>query len=241
LAQTWEKIGLALGKVAHDLANILTGVNGFAELALSQVAGQSLPEAYLREVCESGQRGVTLAQRMRLLKHCAIVSPHATTTSVALAVETALAEVSKTVTPCPRIQPRLAVDLADVRLGPEALRTVVVEIVRNACEAAGMNGEVHITGENAPLSASQAEFLVGSAMPGRFARLIIEDNGRGIPAEHLAKILTVPLFTTKSGARGFGIPIVFRTLYAHGASFTIGAREPHGTTVELWLPAVEAT
>jgi signal transduction histidine kinase len=235
LACCWELIGLALGKVAHDWSNILTGINGFTELAILQVAGQSAVEGFLQEVHQSGMRGVRLANRLRLLKHCASGRPtfHASVEPVLASV---ISEVVSAFSPPPRIHQSFASDLGPVRLDHDALRTVLTEILVNALEAVGKDGEVCIAVNRVVLDTATASQLVGRAGSGPHVRITIEDDGPGISEANLEKILTVPLFTTKSGGRGFGLPIVFRTLYAHQGAFWIRSREPRGTIVEVWLP-----
>ncbi|MCU7490980.1 MAG: PAS domain S-box protein [Bacteroidota bacterium] len=63
----------------------------------------------------------------------------------------------------------------------------------------------------------------------------ISDNGPGIPEEILEKIFE-PFFTTKEKGSGLGLPIVKRTVNAHGGVIQVFSRVNEGTTFRIYLP-----
>ncbi|HEX2867226.1 MAG TPA: PAS domain S-box protein [Ignavibacteriales bacterium] len=63
----------------------------------------------------------------------------------------------------------------------------------------------------------------------------ISDNGPGIPEEILEKIFE-PFFTTKEKGSGLGLPIVKRTVNAHGGVIQVFSRINEGTTFKIYLP-----
>ncbi|HEX2960420.1 MAG TPA: PAS domain S-box protein [Ignavibacteriales bacterium] len=63
----------------------------------------------------------------------------------------------------------------------------------------------------------------------------ISDNGPGIPDEILDKIFE-PFFTTKEKGSGLGLPIVKRTVNAHGGVIQVFSRVNEGTTFRIYLP-----
>ncbi|MGE5433001.1 MAG: PAS domain S-box protein [Syntrophomonadaceae bacterium] len=63
----------------------------------------------------------------------------------------------------------------------------------------------------------------------------ISDNGPGIPGEILDKIFE-PFFTTKEKGSGLGLPIVKRTVNAHGGVIQVFSRLNEGTTFRIYLP-----
>ncbi len=237
LARVWDFVALTAGKIAHDLSNIFTSVNGFAELAASQVKGQTAAEAYLAEVQQAGTRGVVFADRLHLLKHC--TSRPTFHSSVGAAVESAVSAVRASLSKVPKIHCHLQETLPPVRISPDALRTILLEVVRNGCEAAGEAGDVHITAETINLEEAATVDLLGRADAGPHVCLTVEDTGPGLPAELMTKFLSVPFFTTKLGPRGIGLPIVFRTVYAYQGGFTLRNRSTGGGEVKIWLPAGE--
>jgi len=83
---------------------------------------------------------------------------------------------------------------------------VLVNIVKNAYEAIGSNGEIHIITSSYPLS------------------IIIENSGPEIPYEVKQKIFT-PFFTTKSSGQGIGLMFVREVLINHNCKFDLYSQD----------------
>ncbi|WP_293443045.1 ATP-binding protein [Persephonella sp.] len=60
------------------------------------------------------------------------------------------------------------------------------------------------------------------------ARLVIEDNGSGIPKENRDKIFQ-PFFTTKPKGTGLGLPMVYKIVFSHNGGISIESEEGKGT------------
>ena len=90
---------------------------------------------------------------------------------------------------------------------PERLEQVFLNLFRNSLEAGAGKVRIRITPWHNRLI------------------LAVEDDGRGCPADHVAKIGT-PFFTGKEalGGTGLGCSIASRILESHGASFRIYSR-----------------
>jgi signal transduction histidine kinase len=66
----------------------------------------------------------------------------------------------------------------------------------------------------------------------------VADNGCGIPAEHIDRIID-PFFTTKPVGQGtgLGLSVSYGILQQHGGSLEVESEENVGTTVMVVLPA----
>lgn len=106
-----------------------------------------------------------------------------------------------------------------VPVDPDALHRVVVNLVRNAREAAGDGGSVEVRTQ-----------LLGDDV-----LVAVRDDGPGVPHEALERIFH-PFYTTRKGAMGLGLAICRQIAEAHGG--TIGAVNvlPRGLEVGLRLP-----
>lgn len=82
------------------------------------------------------------------------------------------------------------------------LEQVLVNIIKNAYESIGSNGEIHISIQSSPLS------------------LAIKDNGPGITGESKQKLFT-PFFTTKKTGQGIGLMFVRDVLVNHSYKFSL--------------------
>jgi len=67
-------------------------------------------------------------------------------------------------------------------------------------------------------------------------RIIIEDNGKGMPAEVRSRIFE-PFFTTKSRGTGLGLSICQRIVEAHGGEIDITSQVGTGTRVSVEIPS----
>ena len=89
-----------------------------------------------------------------------------------------------------------------IRVDGIQFEQVLVNIIKNAYEAIGANGEIRIITKTTPLS------------------ITIEDNGPGIPNEVKEKLFT-PFFTTKSSGQGIGLMFVRDVLLNHNCKFSL--------------------
>lgn len=69
--------------------------------------------------------------------------------------------------------------------------------------------------------------------------IVISDDGRGLPAEHLDR-LTEPYVTTRAKGTGLGLAIVKKIMEEHGGSLNLSDRSPRGASVTLRFPAGQA-
>jgi signal transduction histidine kinase len=73
--------------------------------------------------------------------------------------------------------------------------------------------------------------------PGLYARILVSDNGKGMPPDVLARA-SEPFFTAQPRGRGTGLGLANARGFAQGAGggFHISSAQGIGTTVILWLP-----
>jgi signal transduction histidine kinase len=98
------------------------------------------------------------------------------------------------------------------------LHQVVVNLVRNACEAVAGGGHIR----------------VGIRVDDARCVLRVSDDGPGIPDEVRPRIYE-PFFSTKESGTGLGMSIVHSLVSLHGGSIALDTG-PRGTTFEVTLP-----
>jgi signal transduction histidine kinase len=98
-----------------------------------------------------------------------------------------------------------------VSVDGEKMTEVVLNLVRNACEASGAG----------------ARISVGVVLGAQGVSLEVEDDGPGLPSP--SHRVFEPFFTTKSQGTGLGLSIVQRTVMDHGGEVTAARR--NGRTV----------
>jgi len=129
------------------------------------------------------------------------------------------------------LEPQLTRDLPSVRMDLEQMRQVIINLVDNAVEALG--------GANAPErpDGRPPTIVVATSHDGAggFVRLVIADNGPGVPPTDRDKLF-LPYFSTKGRGSGLGLAIVRRIVTEHGGGIAVGEGRP-GTVFTVELPA----
>ena len=68
-----------------------------------------------------------------------------------------------------------------------------------------------------------------------YIRVLIEDDGRGIPHDIVSKIF-LPFFTTKTHGTGLGLSLVQKIVLAHNGRIEVQSVEGEGTRFTITLP-----
>ena len=103
-------------------------------------------------------------------------------------------------------------ELVEIDADAALVRRALVNLVRNAAEAAGEEGRVVVRGERTP--------------EGGFA-LIVEDSGPGVAPGAVPKLF-VPFSSTKAGGTGLGLSLVAKIAALHGADVSAARSEALG-------------
>ncbi len=121
------------------------------------------------------------------------------------------------------------------------MRQALCGIISNAKEAMPKGGTLRIRAENAELTAAEKADL--NLDDGRYLRILISDEGVGIPEENLSRIFD-PYFSTKyRGSRkgmGFGLAIAHSVIKGHRGTIRVESTPGEGTVVTILIPASKA-
>ncbi len=108
-------------------------------------------------------------------------------------------------------------------IGDEALiQKSILNVINNSLEA--------LDGIDNP------QIRIGAERDGDYLKLTIYDNGTGIPPENRNRIF-FPLFSTKPGHRGMGLPTAHRLITLMGGRIDIDTSMDKGTLVRIWIKA----
>lgn len=103
------------------------------------------------------------------------------------------------------------------------IEQVLLNLVTNAVEAAAERGD------------RRGRVLVRTAVEGGGVRLIVEDNGAGIPAE-IAERLYEPFISSKASGMGLGLALSRQIVTHHGGRLWWEALAPFGTRFIMECP-----
>ena len=104
----------------------------------------------------------------------------------------------------------------------ELLEQAVINLLRNAVEA--------VDGAAAP------GISVNCSREGEQICIEVQDNGRGLPDDEPARVLT-PFFSTKAGGGGIGLSVARHVALAHGGQLNVRRAPAGGAVFFLVLPA----
>ena len=217
----WREVARRL---AHEIKNPLTPIQLCAERMRRQFAGAEPRARALVDECTS-----TIVGEVESLKglvdefsqFARMPSPRTVPTDLTRLIADALGLYDGVVAGV-RIEQRPAPGLGLVKLDPEQIRRVIINLVDNAIEAMERRG--HIVLETQLDAANHV------------VRVIVADNGPGIPPAEREKLF-LPYYSTKRRGSGLGLAIVRRIIAEHGGSIEAGDNTPHGTRFTIELPS----
>jgi signal transduction histidine kinase len=220
----WKENLAALGEmsagIAHEFKNALATISGYAQMIHS--------DAPSGEAAESAQK---IIEQTRSLTHVVTEFLRFARPLELSQEEFALSDVVEQVADEIRgalegVSIRTEGNFAEISGDAGLLRQALLNLTRNAAEAASSNGhpgEVTISGAQ-------------EAHGGRNWQIVaVRDNGPGIPAGSLDKIF-VPFFTTKATGTGLGLPVVQKIALQHGGRVEARNQPEGGAEFDLWLP-----
>ena len=228
-SQKLESLGVLAGGIAHDFNNMLMAILSNISLAKRSAASDETVHrlAEAEEVC---LRATTLTQQ--LLTFSKGGRPIRAVASIGRLVEEATVDAARGGN-C-HYDCRFNPELWSVEADQGQLAQVVQNLVVNAIEAMPRGGTVTVTADNAHL----VEGDVPTLDAGRFVRIDVTDTGAGIPDGHLETVFD-PFFTTKKGQSGLGLATAFSIVRSHGGAIVVHSEEDRGTTMTVYLPAVD--
>jgi two-component system nitrogen regulation sensor histidine kinase NtrY len=116
---------------------------------------------------------------------------------------------------------RWSAEMPVVRLDPEQIRRVIINLVDNAIEAMERHGEIVV----------ETQFDAANHL----VRIVVADDGPGIPPAEREKLF-LPYYSTKRRGSGLGLAIVRRIIAEHGGNIDAGDNTPRGTRFTIELP-----
>ncbi|MCC7441654.1 MAG: hypothetical protein IT285_08475 [Bdellovibrionales bacterium] len=112
-----------------------------------------------------------------------------------------------------------------LRGAPVQIQQLLVNLVQNAERA--------VSGRPSPRVVVRVSVATVDAAPS--AVIEVEDNGRGIPPAHMARIF-IPFFTTSTGGTGLGLSICQKIAENHGGRIEAASEEGRYTRFTVVLP-----
>lgn len=233
--QRLESLGTLAGGMAHDLNNVLAPITLATQLLLDD-ADDPRDRELLEVVLDAADRGRDLVRQVLTFAR----GGGGERREVALdrTVDEVLRIVGETLPREVALRTATVEDLPPVLGDPTHLHQLVMNLVVNARDAVRDGGTVSVTLDRVDLD---AELVATSATlrPGPHVRLVVRDDGPGVPPE-VAERIFEPFFTTKASGdgTGLGLSTSLTIADAHGGTLELEPGASGGATFVVTLPAV---
>jgi PAS domain S-box len=222
------RFGELAASLAHEIKNPLAGIQGAVDI-LIQRRSPNDPERKLLEGVrgEVGRIDAIIKSMLdRAQPGIFNFRPASVNAAVHRAVTLANHQAKAASTRGRRIKIEFVADPSPIVMNIDAaqIEDAAHGLLTNAIEAIDGDGAVVVR---------LGEFDRDKA--GREVVIEVEDNGRGIPEEDLARIFS-PFFSTTPNGAGLGLPAVRRIARAHGGRVEAASTPGRGSTFTIRLP-----
>jgi PAS domain S-box-containing protein len=237
--QKLESIGRLAGGVAHDFNNMLSVINGHAEMALEQIPSSDPLHEDLWNILNAGRRSAALTRQLLAFARQQTIQPR-------------VINLNKVVSSMLKLLRRLIGEdielvwspgpsLWHVRVDPAQIDQILANLAINGRDAIAGVGKVCLATSNHELTASECSVLAGSS-PGHYVRLTISDTGCGMDKRTVEHIFE-PFFTTKAVGEGTGLGLatVYGVVHQNRGFISVYSEPGKGTAFNIYLPRCHST
>ena len=223
-----ESVGVLAGGIAHDFNNILAAILGNISLALTTADPKDEIYELLVESEKASLRAKDLTQQLLTfakggepVKKIAVID-----TVIRDSAEFVLRGSNV------RCDFKFGDELWPVAVDTGQISQVVQNIIINARQAMPSGGTIAVDCSNYCLKTGDIVHI----SPGNYIKIVVKDQGVGIPADMLDKIFD-PYFTTKQQGSGLGLATTHSIINKHDGYITVESEPGQGTTFTIYLPA----
>jgi PAS domain S-box-containing protein len=235
--QRLESLGVLTSGIAHDFNNILTGVQGYIELADDMLH----PASETHELCQLALVGIRQAAALtgQMLAYAGkahiIPGPVSLNDVVRGLVDLLRGTFARRAT----LDLQLDASLPPIQADETQMHQLVLNLLTNAVEALGdESGTLTVRTDVADLALEDARHMIfgEQIVAGTHVCLTVRDTGVGMDDETLERIFD-PFFTTKFTGRGLGLAAVYGIVRRHHGAIQVTSTPGVGTAFAVYLPA----
>ena len=228
MAQKLESVGILAGGIAHDFNNLMTGILG--NISLAKIYTKPGDEIF--NMLTAAENACLQARNLtqQLLTFSRGGMPVKKVTSITeLLKDSARFALTGSDVQC---EFSILDDVWPVKIDTGQMSQVINNLIINAKQAMTKGGTIKVRAENVIIDTGQGLPL----KEGKYIKISVEDEGSGIPKEHLKKIFD-PYFSTKENGSGLGLAVTYSIIEKHGGYITAESELGIGTAFFIYLPA----
>ncbi len=233
-------MGTMLSGVAHELNNPLSNISTSCQILQEDVESMdpATREKFLTQIDSQTTRAKNIVRS--LLDFSSDRPDRPETVALAALMEQTLSFIRGEIPVDTAIQVDIPANLA-LTADRQRLQQVLLNLIRNAVEAAGERGHVAVSARRHRVTEDEAgDAMQGSGcnVTGDVIDIAVHDDGPGIAGDVLPRIFD-PFYTTKDVGEGMGLGlfVAFEIVEEHGGCISATSLPGQGSTFTLRLPA----
>ena len=230
-AERIASLGRLAATIAHEFNNVMMGIGPFVELLRNNGDDPGRRESMLLQIENALTRGKRITSE--ILRYARPHELDTTPMQVSSWLDSVAPQLALLV-PGVALEWRRAADELWLQADRQQLDQVLTNLVINAKDAAGPSGTIEVIAANANPALLERQGI--STLHGGL-HLVVRDDGPGITPADLPRIFE-PLFSTKRGGTGLGLPLAFQVVQAHGGVIWAESEPGRGTELHVLLPAI---
>jgi signal transduction histidine kinase len=214
-------LGGLVAEIVHEIRNPLVSVKAFLQLLPEREGDPEFRESFLQVASEEVRRIERLLDAV--LQHGRPAPPvRVDATSPAADAFESVAQLvgHRAAERGGRLEIEAGRELPDVRIGSDALRQVVLNLILNAIDATPSGGRVRLRAH-----ASRSHVVI-----------VVEDEGPGIPPELVSRIFEPFVSTKETQPGGLGLAITRRIVEEANGTIEVAERPEGGSAFTVRLP-----
>lgn len=234
-SQKMEALGRLAAGIAHDFNNLLMVVIGHAHRVAYQLGSHPCHHE-VEMIGQAGSRAAALTKKLLTFSRRQVLEQRD------VPLNTLIRDMEEILRRLIGEQIQIVIVL-DPRAGhvlgdSVQIEQVLLNLALNARDAMSEGGILTIETGNVDLDQAYVQAHPG-AVPGLYAKLIVEDTGCGIDAETLAHIFE-PFFSTKESGQGTGLGLatVYGIVKENRGYIEVTSQPGRGTRFTVMLPRV---
>ncbi|MBE9532355.1 MAG: PAS domain S-box protein, partial [Proteobacteria bacterium] len=223
-----ESIAILAGGIAHDFNNILTGIMANVGMSIMLVDEGSQVSRKLQEAEKACDKAKALTHQLLTF------STGGEPVKEVILISELIRDSANMVLAGSNVKCKYTIsdDLLPVEVDSGQMSQVINNLVINAIHAMPEGGTIYVEADNVELS-GKSELPLSN---GRYVKLTIRDDGKGISNDYLSKVFD-PYFTTKEDGTGLGLATVYSIVKKHDGHVFLQSELGVGTTIHIYLPA----
>jgi len=216
-------LGTLSAGIAHEINNPIGIITSRVEVMLLEAEGGELPAELRKDLDVILRHARRVASITQALLSFARLSPGNREPVSLNRVAEEMVHLAQKDMSRARVDVTLKLDenLPGISADANAIGQVLLNLLTNALRAMPDGGEITIETSHLPAT--------------RSVRLLVRDNGSGIPPEILPRIFD-PFFTTKPDGTGLGLSISHGIVHEHHGTVDVNSEVGKGTTFTLTFP-----